>query len=609
MRSGSQAPLLIAVVGLSPRAGTTATALALAHTWPGPEAGLIVEADPAGGQLAEMVDADPYLGLASLARAVTPGEPIDPGLLVQHVQFLPGGEALLAAPPHRATGRAVPAAQLLTGPHASWRALGATVFADCGAPEPDSRPHPVLAAADACLIVVRAEHSDPEHAARRIRALTRHSPCRGIVLIGASASSDYTTVLGLPLLGTLPESRASARALLHGTRAPRRRPHLLPAARIIATALHHQLRTPTGNDRPADPPTRRSAGQSRRTHHQASVPTVYRLDQAPAPSARPRTPEPALVLGPDPLAMAPVDEPDLADAAEDAGQLVEGDLAAAPEPVFDAEREAEPEPADSGVVQTPQASVPALTLRVFGPTRILWRTPETGASVEITSQLQPRSRELLAVLALHPEGLSRGELITVLWGERPPDRATGTLTNAVSRLRTALTTATGSQLTGLLTDDRLHYRLSSVLVSVDYWDFNTAVIERRRASSDTDQAAAAHRIAELATSELASDLTDIWVEALRESARRDALNALSWLATRNAENAPRATLGLLETIVESDPSNETVWQDILRLHARLGEYAALARTYSLLTRKLADIGQTPSPETRHLLEQLRRTTK
>src|SRR5690606_24257945 len=141
-------------------------------------------------------------------------------------------------------------------------------------------------------------------------------------------------------------------------------------------------------------------------------------------------------------------------------------------------------------------------------------------------------------------------------------------------------------------DDRTHYRLSEVLVSVDYWDFNAAVAERRRASSDTDQAAAARRIAELATSELASDLTDTWVEALRESARRNALNALSWLAIRNTENDPRATLGLLETTAESDPYNETVWQDILRLHARLGEYAALARTYSLLTRTLAEIGQT-----------------
>ncbi|MGV9723446.1 BTAD domain-containing putative transcriptional regulator [Nocardia beijingensis] len=601
--AGSQAPLLIALAGLSPRAGTTTTTLALAHTWPGPEPALIVEADPAGGQLAEMVGADPYLGLASLARATAPGEPIDPERLAQHVQFLPGGEALLAAPPHRDADRAVLAAALLAGPQASWAALGATVFADCGVPEPDSVPDPVLAAADACLVVVRAEHSDPELAARRIRSLTRHSRHRGIVLVGASARGEFAAALGLPLLGTLPSNRAGSEALLHGSRAPRRRPHLLPAARRIAMALDLQLRAPARRDRLAPPPTRPTARQDRPTRHQASPPRIYRLEQAPAPSPHPRAPEPAVEELADALALPLVAEPALRSGAEDAGQHGENDLATAPESGVD------PEPTDSPRADPSEEAAPALALRIFGPTRIFWRGSDGVESVEITSQLQPRSRELLAVLALHPDGLSRSQLIDMLWGERRPrDRGTSALANTLSRLRTSISTATGGQITGLLADDRLHYRLSGMLVSVDYWDFNAAVAERRRASSDTDQADAARRIADLATSELASDLTDTWVEALRESARRNALNALSWLATRNTESDPRTTLGLLETTVESDPYNETVWQDILRLHARLGEYAALTRTYSLLTRALAEIGQTPSPETRQLLEQLRRTT-
>ncbi|MGW0330148.1 AfsR/SARP family transcriptional regulator [Nocardia sp. NPDC003183] len=605
MRPGSQAPLLIAVVGLSPRAGTTVTTLALARTWPGPEAGLIVEVDSDGGQLAEMVDADPYRGLASLPRAIIPGEPIDPVLLAQHMQYLPGGEALLAAPPHRDADRAEQAAQWLIAAQASWAELGVTVFADCGVLAPDSVPDPVMAAADACLVVVRAEHNDPEQAAHRIRALARHSRCRGVVLIGASARGDYATLLGLPLLGTLPENRTSAQALLHGTRAPRRRPRLLPAARTIATDLHHQLRAPTGTDRP--PPTPPAARQNWRTRPQASAPTIYRLDPAPAVSAPPRAPEPSVVQGPDPLTMTPVYEPILASAGEDAGQPVEDDLAAAPVP--DPRPDPAPESEYSTPVQTPQDTVPALSVRVFGPTRIFWGAADGTESVEITNQLRPRSRELLTMLALHPDGLSRARLTELLWGDRAPVRATGALTNALSRLRTSINAATGGQIPRLLIDDQPHYRLSRVLVGVDYWDFNAAVAARHSASSETDQVAAARHIAELATSELASDLSDTWVEALRESARRNALNALSWLATRNTENDPRATLGLLEKTAESDPYNETVWQDILRLHARLGEYSALARTYSLMTHKLAEIGQTPSSETRLLLEQLRHTAK
>src|SRR5690606_12613149 len=155
------------------------------------------------------------LGSASLARRTIPGEPISPDLLAQHVQYLPGGEVLLAAPPGHDAESAALVVELLTGPHANWREAGVTVFADCGVGEPGSPPHPVFAAADACLLVVRAEHIDPDHAAQRILALTGHRRCpRGIVLIGAD--HDYASAIGLPVLGTLPATRAGARALLLG---------------------------------------------------------------------------------------------------------------------------------------------------------------------------------------------------------------------------------------------------------------------------------------------------------------------------------------------------------------------------------------------------------
>lgn len=66
-------PLLIAVTGLQRGTGVTTTTVALAHGWPGPEPAVVVEADPAGGQLANLVAADPYQGLASMARDVHSG--------------------------------------------------------------------------------------------------------------------------------------------------------------------------------------------------------------------------------------------------------------------------------------------------------------------------------------------------------------------------------------------------------------------------------------------------------------------------------------------------------------------------------------------------------
>ncbi|MEV0033362.1 hypothetical protein [Nocardia sp. NPDC050793] len=600
-----QAPYLIAVAGLSSRAGTTTTTVALAHTWPGPETALIVEADPAGGQLAEMVGADPHLGLASLARRSALGLPVTPELLAQHVQYLPGGQALLAAPPGLDPDDPVPAAALLTDPDRGWRGFGATVFADCGVPEPGSPAHPVIAAADAALFVVRAEHIDPETAAQRVLDLTRRRRPRGIVVIGGSRA--YIDAIGFPVVGELPASRAGARALLTGRRS---RQHLIPPARGTIIDVEIQLRR-YGHSGQFDPPRigqpARQDHPVRRRRRDEDGPRIYSIAPAtvPTPVARPIPPEPVPVDAAE-RTPSPVRESALVDTGEAAGHSRETDLSAAPEPVLDTHTA----PADSAPKPAPEmvpapAEVPALRLRVFGPTRVFWRVPDSGESVEITGQLQPRLRELLAVLALHPGGLSRGQLTELLWGERPADRASGVLTNTLSRLRSALGAATSGRFHEPLTDDRVHYRLSGTAVSVDWWDFTAAVTARRRASNDTDRTAACRAITAIATEELAPDLTDSWTEPIRESARRDTHNALGWLASHDADHDPRATLELLETTAQTDPYNEALWRDILRQHARLGEYPALDRAYALLTRKLAEIGETPSRETLQLLEHLR----
>ncbi|MFF0531130.1 hypothetical protein ACFYT3_22415 [Nocardia amikacinitolerans] len=597
-----QAPYLIAVAGLSSRAGTTTTTVALAHTWPGPETALIVEADSAGGQLAEMVGADPHLGLASLARRSALGLPVTPELLAQHVQYLPGGQAFLAAPPGHNPDDPVPAAALLTDPDRGWRGFGATVFADCGVPEPDSPAHPVIAAADAALFVVRAEHIDPETAAQRVLDLTRRRRPRGIVVIGGSRA--YIDAIGFPVVGELPASRAGARALLTGRRS---RQHLIPPARGTIIDVEIQLRRYEHSSQFDPPRTGQPARPDRRRRRDEDGPRIYSINPAtvPTPIARPIPPEPVLVDAAEPTP-SPVRESALVDTGEAAGHSRETDLSAAPEPVLDthtAPADSAPNPAPEVVPAT--AEVPALRLRVFGPTRVFWRVPDSGESVEITGQLQPRLRELLAVLALHPGGLSRGQLTELLWGERPADRASGVLTNTLSRLRSALGAATGGRFHEPLADDRVHYRLSGTAVSVDWWDFTAAVTARRRASNDTDRTAACRAITAIATEELAPDLTDSWTEPIRESARRDTHNALGWLATHDADHDPRATLELLETTAQTDPYNEALWRDILRQHARLGEYPALDRAYALLTRKLAEIGETPSRETLQLLEHLR----
>ncbi|MBH0777693.1 AfsR/SARP family transcriptional regulator [Nocardia bovistercoris] len=607
-RAASTGPL-IALVGIGPRVGVTATTVALARTWPGPETSILVEADLAGGRLAALNGGDPYLGSASLARTVDPDTPVEADRVAAHLQFLPSGVALLAAPPGRSDRVRVGLTRsLLIDARPALRAMGAAVFADCGAPEPGSPLTPILTAADACLIVVRADLADPDYAAHRIHRLTDSCRARGVLLIGATPHGDYAHALALPILGTLPLARTAARALLHGTRPPRRRPHLLPAARTISTALRRQLQPPApaprGGPRTADPPTPRHRGTRRRP---APPPTVYRLDPAtitPEPARpiapRPAPPPPAPVPVPVTIPVAPALRSDDGTAEHPTPRPEPAPPSSAP-PSPVAPSPAPPSPASTG--PQPDTAEPGLAITVFGPTRLVWRATEHGPGVDITARLSPRSRELLTVLALHPDGLGRDRLIDLVWGELAPEQPRGALANNVSRLRAAVAAATDGRVSAVLTNDRLHYRLSEDGVTVDYRRFGAAVAARRHATHDRDRAAACREITAYAGTALATDLTHPWVEPIREAARRDTLNALGWLAAHTED--PHTTLGLLETAIENDPYNEHLWQEILRLHHRLGEHDALGRAYTLLTHKLAEIGEKPSQETRRLLDDLR----
>ncbi len=632
--------LLIAVAGVGPRTGVTTTALALARSWPGPELAVLVEADPAGGQLAGATGADPYRGLASLARAEDAGARAE---LTEHVQLLAGGVAVLAAPAGRSPARTAWTTAMLTGQDTVWKDSGVTVVADCGAVEPGSVSAAILDRADACLIVVAADRTDPAHAADRIRVLTAHSSRRrGLVLIdsglGSGADDGFVSALALPVLARLPHDRRAASALVRGTRWLVRRNRLLPAARAIAATVTTQLRSPATAPSPAaapDSPHRPPPARPRARlfgRRPAPAPTVYRIDpvpsapRTPAPAARRRPPDAPTPAVPDPARPDPAavrhpvrPAPAAPSDAASAGQGVEHTgTSSAPQASVPSPIPASPRPVVPGDLASPSlpepTAGPILTVQIFGATRIFRRDPAPGAQgpgAEVTGRLQPRSRELLTVLALHPQGVARDALQEALWGEERLFRPGATLTNALGRLRTTVAAvvaeATDAAAAGLLAQDPLYCRLNPELVSVDYWEFTAAVATRRQATGDAAQAAACARIVELASLPLATDLAHSWVEPLREAARRQALNAMGWLAAHTT--APRGTLGMLETAAEADPYNERIWQEILRLHARLGEYDALERTYSLMTRKLAEIHEKPSHDTRQLLAQLRHTPR
>jgi hypothetical protein len=175
----------------------TTFSLALVARWPDPQAEcVVVEADPAGSDVAVRFDLPATPGLVSLAAACRRDR--DPQLLWRHAQPLPGGLPVAVAPVGVEQTRAALAA---IGDDAGVvRRAGdrdhAVVVADCGRLDPGSAAMPILRAADHVLLMVRADTAELAHVATRLAAISRAArrATRGAGWLGAFGGGGHPRV-------------------------------------------------------------------------------------------------------------------------------------------------------------------------------------------------------------------------------------------------------------------------------------------------------------------------------------------------------------------------------------------------------------------------------
>jgi DNA-binding SARP family transcriptional activator len=256
--------------------------------------------------------------------------------------------------------------------------------------------------------------------------------------------------------------------------------------------------------------------------------------------------------------------------------------------------------------ETQETSFMPLRVNVLGPPRIWWSAAPESPDREITSAFQPRLRELLTFLALHPDGASREALIAALWATSPPEKTTNALNTSLSRLRRAIAGATENALSDVVLIDGGRYRLDTDLVEVDYHRFAAAVAARRAATTDPDRIEAYRHIIDSYTGPMADGLSTEWIETAREAIRRDAIDAVAALARAMIQHDPQQTLDLLEIARAFDPHNELIYRDIMRVQERLGQLDAIPRTLLLLTTRLAEIDDHPTQQAIELADRLRR---
>jgi MinD-like ATPase involved in chromosome partitioning or flagellar assembly len=196
--------------------------MGLAACWPPGQQPVVVECDPAGGDLLARLRLETSPGLVSLAAAARHGA--EPGLVWGHTQRLPGGLPVVVGPAGADQARAA-LAQLTVGSGGVLRRAadrpGTVVIADCGRASADTATVDVIRAADITLLLTRVRDDALSHLATALATAPGWLRRACFVLVGEGyPTAEVAHALGIEVMGRIPEDPVGA-AVLEG--APSRR--------------------------------------------------------------------------------------------------------------------------------------------------------------------------------------------------------------------------------------------------------------------------------------------------------------------------------------------------------------------------------------------------
>ncbi|TMQ90008.1 hypothetical protein ETD83_37315, partial [Actinomadura soli] len=240
-----------------------------------------------------------------------------------------------------------------------------------------------------------------------------------------------------------------------------------------------------------------------------------------------------------------------------------------------------------------------IRLQVLGPVRL------HTADGPITTGIRRSARDLLAYLALNPNGITRDQAIGALWPDHQPDTATTQFNTAVANIRKTLRTATGLREPMYVLRTAGRYHLDPDQIDVDEQHLAAALAHARHATTDTERLTALKPVPNLYTAEFATDLTHDWAESHRELLRRHVTDALTRLAQLHQHDHPEQALRTLEQAITHDPYAEHLYRNLMQLQAEHDHPDAARRTYQLLTNRLNALDIEPDDQTHQLLTSIR----
>ena len=207
--------------------------------------------------------------------------------------------------------------------------------------------------------------------------------------------------------------------------------------------------------------------------------------------------------------------------------------------------------------------------------------------------------ELIAYLALRPNGSSRDQLLEAFWPSGDPKKTRHRLYQATRDARRLL----GEQ---AISNEHDHYSLDRRQIEVDVDELEGRLRELREEGSVDRSPARLEDALRLFSGEPLAGSDYRW--AAGEIQRLRLVRTELWVElaeARLATNEPRDALDVSVRGLEGDPLNERLWRTALAAEGAMGMRDAVERRYDELCKLLDDrLGLGPSTETRSLHRRL-----
>jgi DNA-binding SARP family transcriptional activator len=246
----------------------------------------------------------------------------------------------------------------------------------------------------------------------------------------------------------------------------------------------------------------------------------------------------------------------------------------------------------------PSSSVPTDAAEGRAHVSVLGPLTVTGGRTSRRG-LRTSALELIAYLALHPQGGSRDELLEAFWADEDPAKTRGRLYQATRDARRLLGDAA-------ITTGHERYELDRRLVDVDLDELKALLAAADSCPEEGGRAELRERALALFRERPLSGSDYCWAEAELRRLRSLQIDLLAQVGeARLRRGDARGALDIAERGMNLDLLNEGFWRLAFEAEAALGMRAAIDDRYLKLKRLLNErLGLQPAQETRVLYRRL-----